>query len=248
MHSYTVLATDYDGTAAEHGVIDAATARSLEEFKAAGGMLVLATGREMQTMRGEEGFPMLSAHVSLFDAVVVENGAGLYFPASGRELAVSPPFPDDWSAEIRAAFPMIVAGRSILALSIEHEQTMRAFLADKPYRLALERNGNSLMLTMAGIDKGAGLARAAKELDVSLSSVIAVGNDENDISMFKVAGAGVAVANALPEVQLAARYVMSSPSGAGVRELIGMLLHGTLEQPSSGGEPAGRSEAQAPRA
>jgi phosphoglycolate phosphatase len=66
------LATDYDGTIAQHGLVDEATIDSLTRFKQTGRRLVLVTGRALPDLL--RVFPS----IGLFDRVVVENGALLY--------------------------------------------------------------------------------------------------------------------------------------------------------------------------
>src|SRR5262245_51136654 len=75
-----VLAVDYDGTIAEHGRVSATTAAALQRVRASGRKLMLVTGRLLPDLR--KVCPDVD---SMFDAVVVENGALVYFP-SRREV------------------------------------------------------------------------------------------------------------------------------------------------------------------
>jgi haloacid dehalogenase-like hydrolase len=54
---FLALATDYDGTLARDGGVDAATLEALERFKATGRRLILVTGRELPHIK--EPFPQL---------------------------------------------------------------------------------------------------------------------------------------------------------------------------------------------
>jgi phosphoglycolate phosphatase-like HAD superfamily hydrolase len=47
------LAADYDGTLAEHGILEDATAAALERLQAAGWKLLLVTGRQLERMKRE---------------------------------------------------------------------------------------------------------------------------------------------------------------------------------------------------
>ena len=84
MH-YLALATDYDGTIAHDGVVDAPTLAALERC-AAPAAAVLVTGRELEDL-------MCLPRLDLFDRVVAENGALLYGPADRRSGRSPPPPP-----------------------------------------------------------------------------------------------------------------------------------------------------------
>ena len=66
MH-YIALATDYDGTIAEHGVVGEDTIKALEKLRPAARRLILVTGRELA------GLAEVMPQLNLFDVVVAEN-------------------------------------------------------------------------------------------------------------------------------------------------------------------------------
>jgi Cof subfamily protein (haloacid dehalogenase superfamily) len=68
----------------------------------------------------------------------------------------------------------------------------------------------------AGADKGAALRLVCRHLGVDLREALAVGDAGPDVSMFRVAGCSVAVANAPPEVQAEAQTVAPSNDEDGV--------------------------------
>jgi N-acylneuraminate cytidylyltransferase len=75
-------------------------------------------------------------------------------------------------------------------------------------------------------DKGRVMRELLEQKHVRAENVIFVGNDLNDLPCLDVAGWSVAVADAYPEVQRAADFVLSRPGGHGaVRELIDMILN-----------------------
>jgi len=79
---------------------------------------------------------------------------------------------------------------------------------------------DSFTITKKGTDKGTGLLRIANFWGIPREAILAVGNDENDIPMLKVAGAGVAVANASPEALAAADWVAPDVWSAGAAAAI----------------------------
>lgn len=72
-----------------------------------------------------------------------------------------------------------------------------------------------------GASKGDGLRRLLRHVGVDPAHVLAIGDAENDVEMLRMAGTGVAVANALEVAKAAADYVLeASSSEAGVAEAI----------------------------
>jgi Cof subfamily protein (haloacid dehalogenase superfamily) len=71
-------------------------------------------------------------------------------------------------------------------------------------------------ITAVGVSKGAMLAILAERLGVTREEVVAIGDQENDLSMIRWAGLGLAMGNAIPAVQAAAAAVLPSVQEAGV--------------------------------
>jgi HAD superfamily hydrolase (TIGR01484 family) len=65
---FIALATDYDGTIAEDGVVADATLEALRELKQSGRKLFLVTGRQLPDLRN------VLPEIALFDLIVAENG------------------------------------------------------------------------------------------------------------------------------------------------------------------------------
>src|SRR2546423_3183411 len=74
---WRILATDYDGTLAHEGVVASDTVSALHRFRAAGGRLLMVTGRELPDLQS------VCSILDKFDWIVAENGALLYQPATG---------------------------------------------------------------------------------------------------------------------------------------------------------------------
>ena len=71
-----------------------------------------------------------------------------------------------------------------------------------------------------GVSKGRAVAWLAEHLGFSLSETIAVGDNENDLTMVEWAGLGVAMGNATAEEKAAADWVAPSVTEDGVVEVI----------------------------
>lgn len=71
-----------------------------------------------------------------------------------------------------------------------------------------------------GVHKAGALERYAALRGVSLEEVLAVGDNENDLQMLRLAGVGAAVANATDSAKAAADYVCRASRTQGVLEAI----------------------------
>jgi Cof subfamily protein (haloacid dehalogenase superfamily) len=72
-----------------------------------------------------------------------------------------------------------------------------------------------LEIMAPGVDKSTALSAIAKHYGFSPAEVLAVGDADNDIGMLRAAGIGVAVRNAKPHVQAAARAVTERTNNEG---------------------------------
>jgi hypothetical protein len=81
-----------------------------------------------------------------------------------------------------------------------------------------------LTLTAMGAHKGVALQVACADLGIETADVVAFGDSDNDIEMFKVAGASVAMGQADDVVKAAATYVSAPHDQDGVALAIERLL------------------------
>ena len=101
-------------------------------------------------------------------------------------------------------------------------------LSSEPNNVVLGRAAKMGVEAVHGIDirgKGEALKKLLTEKKIDASQVIYIGNDFNDLPCFGIAGWGVAVADAYPEVARAADLVLQRPGGHGaLRELCDLVL------------------------
>jgi Cof subfamily protein (haloacid dehalogenase superfamily) len=71
-----------------------------------------------------------------------------------------------------------------------------------------------------GSSKGEAVAKLAKYLNLKSDEVMCIGDSENDLSMIKYAGIGVAMGNAVDEVKEAAKYITAPNTESGVAKAI----------------------------
>jgi 5-amino-6-(5-phospho-D-ribitylamino)uracil phosphatase len=86
------------------------------------------------------------------------------------------------------------------------------------------RRKSILTLTAAGADKGAALSVACADMGISSQEVVAFGDAEADIEMFRVAGASVAMGQASPHLKSVATAVTLSNDEDGVAVAVEKLL------------------------
>lgn len=79
---------------------------------------------------------------------------------------------------------------------------------------------SGLEIVAAGYGKGYGLTRLAEMMEVPLDQVLAIGDNENDNEMIRLAGVGGVVGNGIPETKAYADIVTKLEAGAGVAEII----------------------------
>ena len=215
----TVLATDYDGTLAEGGVVASSTWEAVERWRATGRRVILVTGREF------EDLAKTCPRLDLFDRIVAENGAWLAGPGglNGRPLADRPPA--SFVEALRAAgVEPISVGQVIIAAWQPHELTIERVIRESGLPLRVIPNKRALMILPTGVDKATGLRVALAEMRVDPRVVAAIGDAENDIALFEAAGLAIAVANAWPTLKERANVVTSGERGAGVAEWIDSVL------------------------
>ena len=219
MKTYLALACDYDGTLAAEGQVDAATLTALRRFRDSGRRLILVTGRQLEDLL--QVFPP----IDLFERAVLENGALLYRPASGEEKRLGSPPSDVFiqTLKARGVNPLSV-GRVITATWEPHARIVDQTIRDLGLALEVILNKRAVMVLPHGVNKASGLRIALDELGLSPEKVVGVGDAENDLDLLKLCGYGVAVANALPMLKDYADFVTIGERGAGVCELINMMI------------------------
>ena len=83
---------------------------------------------------------------------------------------------------------------------------------------------NNLELNSANAHKGLALQRFAAHLGLGLENCMAFGDGANDLTMVRMAGMGVAMSNACPEVLAAADHVTLSNDEDGVAAVIRKMV------------------------
>ena len=210
---FVALATDYDGTLAKDGRVDAPTIDALRALQPSGRKLILVTGRELPDLK--RVFPALD----LFDMVVAENGGLLFEPAKNEEVPLAEPPPATFVARLRevGVSPLSV-GRTIVSTWEPNEIAVLKVLHELGLELHIIFNKGAVMVLPAEVNKAFGLKHALDRLCLSPHNVVAIGDAENDLAFLGICGCAVAVGNALPSVKAKADFLVRD-HGAGVRDI-----------------------------
>jgi len=222
---YHVLASDYDGTLADHGQVLQCTWNELSRLRDSGRKLVLVTGRRLEPI-----LELISTKVSLFERIVAENGALVFDPTTGQEVLLAAPPPSEFVVRLKqAGVTRIEVGRCIVALWQNDEHAVLDTIRELSLDLQIIFNKGAVMVLPTGINKAAGLKRALDDLGLSAWNAVAVGDAENDEAMLRMCGASAAVANALDPVKQIADIVLDQPRGKGVECLVADLIDSDLQ-------------------
>lgn len=83
---------------------------------------------------------------------------------------------------------------------------------------------DNIEIVPRGANKGSALTELAASLGILMSEVMAIGDQDNDLSMIRASGYGVAMGNASPSVQAAAKYRTGANTENGVAQAIERLV------------------------
>ena len=175
---YRALATDYDETIAEHGLVRPETRNALRRVRQSGRKLLLVTGRDLRELRSA------CPHLDDFDLVVCENGGIMLDPASGAEsFLAEPPKPELVEALRRAGVRPLEVCQVMIATHIDQEDVLLKTLLRHGAEMEMILNKSNVMMLPAGVNKATGLQKALRRFGLDLSDAVAIGDAENDESM-----------------------------------------------------------------
>lgn len=211
---FKALACDYDGTLAFEDRIGPAVREALERARKAGLQLILVTGRTFFELT------RVCDCLELFDAVVAENGAVLYYPGSAMIRDQGPPVPDRLLAELDRRGIYYQVGRVIVGTGRGDEGAVKEALAAAGVTRDLIYNRAALMLLPSGVSKGSGVQQALRLMGLSPHDVLAVGDAENDLPLFDACGFSGCPGDSLPAVRERVDWVFPGAHGDGIAAAI----------------------------
>jgi hydroxymethylpyrimidine pyrophosphatase-like HAD family hydrolase len=198
-----VIASDFDGTLKEKGKpVSKVVLDYLCMLKKKGIGLILVTGRCLKELSS-------LIDTSMFDAIVVENGAIVISYGNVVNLA-----PANWSDVRKELVAKYGTGCEEVIISLPRETVVDIKLIQKD-TVSIEYNKDRVMILPKGVSKGSGLSSALKILGWEGRKLICAGDGENDLSMLLQADYKIAVKNSVEQLKGIANFVAEEENGDG---------------------------------
>jgi len=211
------IACDYDRTLTDESLVLSKNAVvSLKNARKNGIKVFLASGRRLPFLVDT------NERYDFVDVIIAENGAVIYDPANGTKILLG-----EGLEELRSAFAdadYVNVEEVIVATTIDHLEDVKAIIRRNDLSVDIELNRNDVMIMPKGINKGSGVAKAAEINGIRREHLACIGDAENDLRMFAVAGIRVAVANAVEDLKNEADIICNEPYGDGVKEFVESLV------------------------
>jgi hydroxymethylpyrimidine pyrophosphatase-like HAD family hydrolase len=213
-----VFACDFDGTGATDGQLSPELAAALSTARAQGLVTLLVTGRVLEELEG------LCSDLSIFDALVAENGAIVRLQSTGRTIQLGEPPPQELLGDLRARRVPFHVGVVLVGTWDRHAGVLLEMIRRYGADAQIIFNREAVMLLPSGVNKAVGVRRALEEIGRSERNLIAFGDAENDVPLLRMAQIGVAARGAVPVVAARADDHLSHPGGAGLARYIHEVL------------------------
>ena len=222
------FAVDIDGTITLNGKgsIHLEALARLRSLKDEGHNVILVTGRS-----SVEGY-LLSIFGGLTHMAVGENGGCITYGDKiqhkllgnkGECIHALATIQSRLDIEIKEkpVFPRMT--EVVLERTFQIEEAQK--IVDREnLNVILSDSGYGYHINSKGVNKGSGFLEAIKILDVDLNDVIAIGDSETDIPLFKIVENSIAVSNSTENLKKIAKIVTTKKSGEGVLEGLDSIL------------------------
>lgn len=208
-----VIATDYDGTIARNGVLDASVRESIGNARKRGVLVVIVTGRILSELRGVAGC------LDFVDGVVAENGAVVALPNGHVTLLGAPP-PMCLIEKLTQRGIDFKVGRCVVEMEADFADVAISLIREMELPLAITFNRGRMMLLPASISKSSGLRQLLDTLGASVHNAIGIGDAENDHELLTCCEHGVAVSWGSEQLKKSANQVIQGDGPKAVAEYI----------------------------
>ena len=222
------FAIDIDGTITLNGMgtIHLEALSRLRSLKDEGHNVVLVTGRS-----SVEGY-LLSIFGGLTHLAVGENGGCITFGDKiqhkmlgnkGECIHALATIQSRIDIEIKEkpVFPRMT--EVVLERTFEIDKAQKIIDIEN-LNVVLTDSGYAYHINSKSVNKGSGFLEAIKILGVDLEDVIAIGDSETDVPLFKIVKNSIAVSNSTENLKKIAKIVTTKKSGEGVLEGLDSIL------------------------
>ena len=222
------FAIDIDGTITLNGMgtINLDALSKLRSLKDEGHNVIFVTGRS-----SVEGY-LLSIFGGLTHMSVGENGGCITYGDKiqhkllgnkGECIHALATIQSRLDIEIKEkpVFPRMT--EVVLERTFEIEKAKKIVNEDN-LNVVLTDSGFAYHINSKGVNKGSGFLEVVKMLGVDLNDVIAIGDSETDIPLFKIVENSIAVSNSTENLKKVAKIVTTKKSGEGVLEGLDSIL------------------------
>ena len=222
------FAIDIDGTITLNGMgtIHLEALSRLRSLKDEGHNVVLVTGRS-----SVEGY-ILSIFGGLTHLAVGENGGCITFGDKiqhkmlgnkGECIHALATIQSRIDIEIKEkpVFPRMT--EVVLERTFEIDKAQKIIDIEN-LNVVLTDSGYAYHINSKSVNKGSGFLEAIKILGVDLEDVIAIGDSETDVPLFKIVKNSIAVSNSTENLKKIAKIVTTKKSGEGVLEGLDSIL------------------------
>ena len=222
------FAIDIDGTITLNGMgtINLEALSRLRSLKNEGHNVIPVTGRS-----SVEGY-LLSIFGGLTHLAVGENGGCITYGDKiqhkllgnkGECIHALATIQSRLDIEIKEKLVMPRMTEVVLERTFEIDKAQKIIDIEN-LNVVLTDSGYAYHINSKGVNKGSGFLEAIKMLDVDLNDVIAIGDSETDIPLFKIVENSIAVSNSSENLKKIAKIVTTKKSGEGVLEGLDSIL------------------------
>ena len=221
------FAVDIDGTITLNGMgtIHLEALSRLRSLKDNGHNVVFVTGRS-----SVEGY-LLSIFGGLTHLSVGENGGCITFGDKiqhkllgnkGECIHALATIQSKLGVEIKEKPVLPRMTEVVLERTFEIAQAQKIIEIEN-LNVVLTDSGYAFHINSEGVNKGSGFLEAIKILGADLNDVIAIGDSETDVPLFKIVKNSIAVSNSTANLKKGAKIVTTKKSGEGVLEGLDMM-------------------------
>ena len=215
LENIQAIITDFDRTlSSKNGRIKS---KLLKKMKSLEKPFILVTGKKLEDVKE------LCKRYHVWQVVIAENGAIIYFPKTKKTVIFTSPYIQQAREILRNSEILIAFGQVIISSKVENMKKLKEILKPLRKKLSFQKNIDEVMILPEGVNKGESVSRVLEELEIKPEKTIIIGDAENDIPLFKIPGYRVAVANADRKLKKLADEVTKKSSEEGVIEVLDKL-------------------------